>query len=158
ERWLNELLDTTAPAKVHPRPHQVRPWVKEVLASHRSAAQSRGVDLQLDDAGAPHIAVFDAHHMEQAVAAILSNAIEASPPGRAVQVRVSDSESSGAWEIRITDQGPGVPKDLRQKIFEPHFTTKSRGHGIGLAIARQVVLAHGGRVSVDTAPNGSPLG
>jgi PAS domain S-box-containing protein len=54
--------------------------------------------------------------------------------------------------FRVTDDGPGVSGALRDRIFEPHFTTKPSGHGFGLAVCHRVVTNHGGRIAVDTAP------
>ncbi len=154
ERWLNDLLDSTSPTWIATHRRQVRPWLADVVDSHRPMAQSRSVRLVLDAADAPETAVFDAAHMDQAMAAILSNAIEVSPPNSSVRVRACASADGQAWEVQVTDQGPGVPQELRSRIFEPHFTTKHQGHGIGLAFAQQVVRAHGGRLSVDDAAPG----
>jgi signal transduction histidine kinase len=57
-------------------------------------------------------------------------------------------------ELIVADSGPGVPEELRARIFEPFFTTRSRGTGLGLAVARQIVDAHGGRLAVDERPGG----
>lgn len=152
ERWLSELLDSTSPTIVAAHEHPVRPWLAEIVDLHRPMAHGRNVELVLDAADAPDTAVFDAKHMDHALAAILSNAIEVSPPNSKVWVRACPSMDGSAWEVRITDQGPGVPEQLRGRIFEPHFTTKPHGFGIGLAIAQQVVNAHGGRVCVEDPP------
>ena len=55
-------------------------------------------------------------------------------------------------EVLITDNGPGIPENLRQRIFDMHFTTKTSGTGIGLYVARSIVEAHGGEISVGSAP------
>ena len=57
----------------------------------------------------------------------------------------------------VTDHGPGVKPDERDKIFEPFFTGKTRGTGLGLAIAKRVVELHGGTIRVDGAPSGGAL-
>jgi signal transduction histidine kinase len=57
--------------------------------------------------------------------------------------------------VRIADQGPGVPAEIVDKIFTAYFTTKKDGNGIGLAVAQQVVRAHGGRISIEPGLNGS---
>lgn len=158
ENWLNELLGVTRPMQVAPAPTRVEPWLKGLLAAHQPQAQAKAIRLITDLSGAPELASFDARHLEHAVSAVLSNAIEAvgapPPPGapaRTAQVRVACGESADAWFIEITDSGPGVPAEIQDKIFRPYFTTKRDGNGIGLAIALQVVQAHAGRMMV-TSP------
>jgi signal transduction histidine kinase len=64
---------------------------------------------------------------------------------------------SGRVQIEVSDNGGGVPEALRQDIFLPFFTTKSKGTGVGLSLARQVVLAHRGSITVDESPEGGAL-
>jgi nitrogen fixation/metabolism regulation signal transduction histidine kinase len=61
---------------------------------------------------------------------------------------------SGVALITLTDNGPGVPDDLRDRVFDPYFTTKGAGTGLGLAIVKKIVLEHGGSIDVETAPEG----
>ena len=88
----------------------------------------------------------------QVLLGLLENAAEASPPGGAVELAWAKIETG--VELTVTDRGEGIPKPLREKIFEPFFTTRSEGTGLGLAVARQIVEAHGGEISVDDAPGG----
>lgn len=90
---------------------------------------------------------------------LLRNAVEAAPDGVAPRVLISArSEEDGdgrVWvEVRVADNGPGLPEGVGQRVFEPDFTTKSGGAGLGLAIARQTVQAHGGRIDVGPGPVG----
>jgi signal transduction histidine kinase len=57
----------------------------------------------------------------------------------------------------MADSGPGMPPEVKEKAFEPFFTTKSRGTGLGLPIARRVVEAHGGRLTIDTPATGGTV-
>lgn len=57
--------------------------------------------------------------------------------------------------IRVEDRGPGIPPDARDHIFDPYFTTKDAGTGLGLAMSREVVLRHGGTLEFDTGPDGT---
>jgi PAS domain S-box-containing protein len=63
-------------------------------------------------------------------------------------VRVRTALRDGMWEIQVSDDGPGVPMDLREQILEPFFTTKARGGGLGLPIARRVAELHGGTLAI----------
>ena len=84
-------------------------------------------------------------------AVVLTNAIEASPAGGLVRVVARADDADGDWELRIEDRGAGVAPELTERIFAAHFTTKPDGHGIGLAVAQQVVRGHHGRIFVDAA-------
>jgi len=69
-------------------------------------------------------------------------------------IRVSVDDAKPMCRIAITDQGPGIPPDIRDKVFTPFFTTKSRGSGLGLATCRRLVEAHRGTIAVDSPPEG----
>lgn len=149
ERWLKELLGATSPLAVNPEPTPIGPWLEGVVEAHRPTGDLKGVRIALDQSRGPREAVFDARHVEQALVALISNAIDASPPGGTVQIRTIASADGREWEMTVADQGPGVPPDLVERIFKPYFTTKRDGNGIGLAVAQQVVRAHGGRIFVE---------
>jgi signal transduction histidine kinase len=151
ERWLAEMLSATRPLEVHPADHAAGPWLAGIVDLHRPAAEARGVRLDIDVAAAPEATRFDSRHLEQAVIALVTNAIEASPRGGTVAISAGPAKDT-AWRIRVSDQGKGVPHDLRDRIFRPYFTTKPEGSGIGLAIAYQVVAQHGGKITVGTPP------
>jgi signal transduction histidine kinase len=65
---------------------------------------------------------------------------------------------SGAWRIRVRDDGPGVPVDVRHRIFEALFTTKARGSGLGLALCRRIMEAHGGSIELERSNTGAAFG
>jgi signal transduction histidine kinase len=73
------------------------------------------------------------------------------------RIRVSLTSHDGSGQIAIRDEGPGIPKEIRDKIFSPFFTTKSRGTGLGLATVKRLVDAHQGAIRVDCPPNGGTV-
>ncbi len=166
EKWLNELLGATRPMTIQPEPTEIARWLNGLVEAHRPMAQTRGVDLSLDTTDTPPTAVFDSRHLEHALSAMLSNAIEStsSPQARgkglsggtvrlAVHSNGHDSPDVNMgkmWAISITDEGTGITPDLRESIFRPYFTTKRDGNGIGLAVALSVVKAHGGQIVVES--------
>jgi len=149
ERWLSEVLEATSPTQLNVRQTQLRAWAKGVIEVHRPLAQSKGVELTMIEDDAPDQAVFDPSHLEHALAAIVSNAIEATPEYGRVWVRLSTLDAD-KWEVAVADTGPGVRLDVAVRIFEPHFTTKRHGTGMGLALAQQVIRAHGGKIGVES--------
>ena len=89
--------------------------------------------------------------LKQALLNLLLNAIEATPRGGAVRVRVAERPRSVRFEVE--DEGPGVPADVRARIFQPFVTTKEGGTGLGLALARLVAEEHRG--TLELAPGSS---
>lgn len=152
EAWLRGLLSAATPARINPVPTDIEPWLGRVLEPMRASAAVRGVEIVHDTQPASWQADFDPVQLEHAVVALVTNAIQASPNGSRVSV-AARRDSADAWELRIADQGPGVPEELRERIFRPYFTTKRDGTGIGLALVKQVAEQHGGRVWVETSPH-----
>ena len=70
------------------------------------------------------------------------------------RIRVAIDEVDTMCQIAFSDAGPGIPDDVREKIFTPFFTTKSRGSGLGLPTAKRLVEAHHGQIAIDCPPNG----
>src|SRR5437764_12018314 len=108
----------------------------------------------------------DAGQIEQVVNALMLNAREAMPHGGTVRVRSANvvlEDKLGAIlppghyvKVTITDRGPGIPDELRTKIFDPYFTTKPNGTGLGLAISYSIVKKHGGILHLENStPEGS---
>ncbi len=104
----------------------------------------------------------DRSQVSQIVQNIVINAVQAMPKGGTVQARLSREIGpreanlpAGEWfRLDIDDEGPGVPEAIRGRIFDPYFTTKSRGTGIGLAVCLAVARNHGGDIVVGDAPGG----
>jgi signal transduction histidine kinase len=93
--------------------------------------------------------VFDPRKLERAFFNLVLNACEATPEGESrVTVGVQTSEDS--FEVRVTDQGPGIPSNIRNIVFDPFVSSgKPNGTGLGLAIVSKIVQDHGGSVSLE---------
>ncbi len=116
-------------------------------------AAAAGADHPLTmDAGPGSGRVFlDPAHLERALVNLVVNARDASPPGGSVTVSVGGEP--GGVVIAVSDSGAGIAPEVRERVFDPYFTTKgARGTGLGLAVVRQMAERAGGRVSVDTEP------
>jgi two-component system, NtrC family, sensor histidine kinase PilS len=92
----------------------------------------------------------DSTRLRQAVWNLLGNALDATPDGGVIRV-VLESESGQAI-LKVEDSGPGIPPEIRDRIFEPFTTTKGKGTGLGLSLVLSVVEAHNGTVEAETAP------
>jgi len=89
--------------------------------------------------------------MQQVFINLLKNSIQAMPGGGEIIIAVNTSEDKTV-EIIISDTGPGFPPEVLPKIFQPYFTTKADGSGLGLALAYKTVTDYGGRISAFNSP------
>lgn len=96
----------------------------------------------------------DVSALSSALANVLRNALEASPPGGPVEVRVRARDEGRRVEFCVLDFGPGIALSDQPFVFEPGFSRKPSGSGLGLSVARAVVLGHGGRLRLASAPGG----
>lgn len=115
-----------------------------------------GIKLSLD-AKLPDIEA-DAGRMRQLLHNLIKNAIEATPSDKPSQLNIStrrtEQQNCQLVEIRIEDDGPGIPEDIFAQLFEPYVTTKPKGTGLGLAIVKKIVEEHGGVIWAENLPNG----
>ena len=100
-------------------------------------------------------AALDPMQVERVAINLIKNAVEAAPPGGQVLVRTSRRAAS--VELTVEDDGPGIAAEARRHLFVPYFTTKKEGSGIGLALARQIVLGHGGTITAEDRAAGGTL-
>jgi signal transduction histidine kinase len=93
--------------------------------------------------------VVDPQQLKQALINLLLNAIQATPPGGTVQVTAA--AETEVLLLAVIDSGSGVAPELMDRIFDPYFTTKPHGTGLGLPIALRIIQAHGGTLDVSSA-------
>jgi nitrogen fixation/metabolism regulation signal transduction histidine kinase len=127
----------------------------------------RQLALGGDESGGPALSVDvtppglelngDRGMLEQVLLNLLRNSEQALAGREDAEIRLSARlNRRGNVCIDVEDNGPGIPADLKQRVFVPFFTTKREGSGVGLALSRQVMIAHGGSISVaDAAPQGT---
>jgi two-component system sensor histidine kinase AtoS len=156
--WLTRLLDVSRPGELNTSMTNAGRWLTDVLGPMQARAQGAGIELQIEVSKAPESARFDAAQLEQAVVALVSNALEATPKGGTVRVRAwSEKPESGParWGIDVADEGGGVSEEARKRLFQPYFSTKSGGSGIGLAMVQKVARDHGGDAWLRDAGEGT---
>jgi two-component system sensor histidine kinase HydH len=156
-RLITELLTF---ARTHERTLSqidVGEVTQHVAALLQPEAGKRTVNLMLSCARDVPAVEGDPSQLQQVILNLVLNAIEASPPGGTVTVLVQPGRTlRGEPQVRIevTDEGPGVPREHREAIFTPFFTTKDTGTGLGLAVAHQIVVEHGGTLTVNCPKSG----
>jgi len=131
---------------------------QETVAIVGPDARSRAITLEMNLADRVDPILGDRVHLQQVLLNLLMNAMDAvaSVPPERRRVKVSTSRNGSEVRLAVTDTGTGIPADQTSKIFEPFYTTKSEGSGMGmgLAIARSIVEAHNGRMSAENDPRG----
>ena len=144
---------------VRRRLFEVMPWARELESLFRAGDGAQGVTLSLDVVPDRLTLDADPDLMCQVLINLLRNAAEAARDhSQAPAVSLSFASVAGARvQIEVADNGAGVPEDLRQDVFLPFFTTKAKGTGVGLSLARQVVLAHRGSIGLGTSDSGGAL-
>jgi PAS domain S-box-containing protein len=152
-----QLYETYRPEAAGSPNASVSSVVGDAVALLEQLNRGSQVRIQVDLSAAPAVVRLPDPLLRQAVYNLVQNAVEASPAGGTVLVRAT--VESGAFTLRVRDQGPGIPAELRERIFEPFFTTKAGsvrtgGMGLGLSMVRHSVQAFGGRVEILDPPGG----
>ncbi len=150
---LNEFLIFARPPELHSQEHDVVAIVRQVADLERLAVERRGASLELSADPAPLLAEVDAAKLHQLVLNLVRNASEAISAGGHVRVRVSAPD--GCCRIAVQDDGPGIPDLVRSRIYEPFFSTKEGGTGLGMSIVHSLVSLHGGSIDLETGSHGT---
>jgi two-component system, NtrC family, sensor histidine kinase HydH len=157
---LEDFLQFARPREFVPQPVDLVPVVARVLDLLGGDAERRGVRLERDLDPVPAVAG-DEERIRQVLVNLCLNALEAIPPGGLVRVSCRPGEpvpdhpdAPPMVDVFVDDDGPGVPPDQRDRIFEPFFTSKAKGSGLGLSIVHAIVTQHGGTIRVDASPEG----
>ncbi len=154
-RLIQDLLDVSrieaGQLRVHPTPLPVPPLLDDALDLVRMAAGARGISLEVDAQGGLPRVLADRDRVLQVLSNLLGNAVKFTPRGGRVTLRAWGRK--GEVEVAVSDSGPGIPPDHLPRVFDRFWQGDARraGAGLGLAIARGIVEAHGGRIRVESS-------
>jgi hypothetical protein len=154
-RLYEEVRGYAAPIVLESHPCDLAETWRESWASLSLARQRRPIALIEELASADACVHGDPFALGQVIRNILENAIAACADPGEIHIRLTDTDLDGrqATRLSIRDNGSGFNGEQRERIFEPFYTTKTKGTGLGMAIARRIVESHGGRIAV-----GEPAG
>jgi len=156
QKRMQGLLNFAKPLEPRPSRVEVNSVVREVIETLRARFIDAKVQLELDlDAASPSVSS-DVNQLEQALMALITNAMEATPKGGSVTIRTKSADHNGAGtlvQLSIEDTGNGIPAENRKRVFEPFFTTKPYGTGIGLPLAKKFVERNGGTIAIAAGVN-----
>ena len=161
DRVVQTLVDFSRPVELRLREQDLRPILGDVLSLSSDEFARRQVTLVSRLPEEPLVANVDSDLLKQAVLNVIQNGAQAMPNGGLLEVVLEEdcaaagkgngTNSAGHWAlVRIRDQGPGIPDEIREKIFNLYFTTKSGGSGIGLAMTYRILQLHQGSIEVQS--------
>jgi signal transduction histidine kinase len=148
DRVVQTLVDFSRPVELQLREQDLRQPIGDVLALALDELSTRNVTLESQVASNPIIANVDADLLKQAVINVIQNGAQAMPEGGRLRVILEEDKKNAV--LRITDEGTGISEEIRDKIFDLYFTTKSEGSGIGLAMTYRILQLHHGSIEVQS--------
>lgn len=154
ENLMRQFLSLASPSSVDLQTIDAAEIAGYVCALLRPEATARGIELVMRLPDALPTLTADPAQIKQALINLVINSIQAIERGGRIEIDIRVDEAVGAFLLRVSDNGPGVPGERRSAIFEPFFSTKSQGSGLGLWIVQQIATAHGGAVAVSDRPGG----
>jgi two-component system sensor kinase FixL len=156
---IRQLRQFVSKGETDRRAESLNTLVEEALGLALVGARLSGVRVTLAlDHGLPPVLV-DGVQVQQVVLNLVRNAIEAMEAVEyrelSITTRVTAAENMA--EVTVADSGPGIAREIADRLFQPFVTTKKTGMGLGLSICREIVEAHQGRLSVAPAPSGGAV-
>jgi signal transduction histidine kinase len=148
DRVVQTLVDFSRPVELQLKEQDLRQPIGDVLVLSRDELSTRNVTLDGSLPSNPVIANVDADLLKQAVINVIQNGAQAMPEGGRLRVVLEEDKKNAV--LRIADEGTGISEEIRDKIFDLYFTTKSEGSGIGLAMTYRILQLHHGSVEVQS--------
>jgi signal transduction histidine kinase len=154
-RLVGDFLSTGQPARLDPRPCDVGEVVRETAALVEHKAREQAIEVELDVAPGLPATVADPELLKTCFLNLVLNAFEAMPSGGRVSLvaRLEGTPDAPAIAVLVSDTGTGMSKDTAASVFEPYFSTKEAGVGLGLALVGRIVEGHGGSITLDSMPH-----
>jgi two-component system, NtrC family, sensor histidine kinase HydH len=155
-RIVGDLLDFARPYEAQKKPISLEAIIGSAVDAAMAAVPHASANVMVQfPAELPHFQV-DGHLVRQAILNLVVNALQAMPGGGVVTVLAVPEERDGnLWaRIEVRDEGDGIPAATAERIFQPFFTTKATGTGLGLAVVKRIIDAHHGQVTVQARPEG----
>lgn len=148
KRLVNDLLNYGRPARLAVETVDVRKLMDETISLIRPQADEQGVEVTVEADDAPAEVRGDRERLKSSLSNLAINALQAMPSGGRLSARVARED--GFVKVVIRDTGVGISEEALGKIFEPYFSTKQTGFGIGLALTKTIIQEHHGSIEVES--------
>jgi two-component system, sporulation sensor kinase E len=145
---ITEFLQALRPSAPKLQAGSLNDTGQETLALLRPELEDRGLKVVSELASSLPPVLFDPAQLKQVLVNLIKNAMQAMPPQGTLTVR-SGSTQEAVW-MAVSDTGPGIPPEQLNRIFEPFYTTKNKGTGLGLLIVQRIIRDHGGRIELES--------
>ena len=148
DRVVQTLVDFNRPVELRLKTTDLRRVLEEVTQLAAPEAEQNGVSIVMQLGTEPLPVLIDYDLVKQALDNVVLNGVQAMPEGGTLRITARRDDKAAAVEVR--DAGPGIPPEIRDKVFNLYFTTKKTGSGIGLAMTYRVLQMHHGSLDFDT--------
>jgi signal transduction histidine kinase len=153
--FVTEFLRYAGPPRLKPDAVVVRALLEDLETFITPECARKGVSLALDASAGPERIVADGFQLKHALLNLVLNAVQATPAGGAIAIETGGD--ARALAIAVRDSGEGMPPDVVPRVFDAFFTTREGGTGLGLPIARRIVEAHGGTLTIESREGSGTL-
>ena len=157
EKIVRDVLALSRRDAPTPAPLRLRPWLEQAVAQYREGRPAAARTLRVERVASDLSVRFDPNHLQQVLFNLWDNSfVHGGRDGRNIQIELSTGPARGGgprW-LEIRDNGPGIPADLRDRVFEPFFSTAHAGTGLGLYLARELCEYNHSRLSYRPGPDG----
>lgn len=153
DETVKELLRKAEPVQAHPRQVRIAEWLMERVDAFIDRSTAAGIDLRT------RVDVeswrFDPRSLGRALDNLIANALQHTPRGGVITMTASKNALNTTMVLQICDTGPGVASDIEPRLFEPFVSGRADGVGLGLALVREIAIAHGGEARYFRQPSGA---
>lgn len=154
DNTIKEFLDFSRPKESKMEKLDLNDLLSTVIKQLQKQADEQNLTIKYNQVDS--LIIFgDKEKIQQVFLNLILNAIEASPDNSIINI--TSKKEADAIKVSITDQGNGIPAESLEKIFEPFYTTKSSGTGLGLAVVKTIVDNHQGKIQIDSGSHGTSI-
>ncbi len=158
KRFTAGLMDYSA-LETKKEKHEVRTVIEDVVFFAKPQKKFCRIEIEIDVPSNVPSFMVDVGQIHQVLLNLLANSAEAINESSSAEgtIRISASQKENNIEILVGDSGPGIPDDVLRRIFQPHITSKKKGHGLGLSNSKRIINNHNGEITASNKPEGGAL-